>query len=99
MQPKRVQMTAHKTMELNGLRCLVLIWAKKGEKGVALSRAKVQNTRLAVRKQPMVAATHGMRERMSKPKEPPAEPVDCRYISVRGKRKLEERMASRSLML
>lgn len=49
MQPRIVEMTAQRRIALNGLRCLRLTWLKMPAKGVALSRARVQNTRLAVR--------------------------------------------------
>ena len=49
MQPSTVHTAAQRTMELNGFRCLWLTRPKNPLNGVALSRASVQNTRLAVR--------------------------------------------------
>ena len=49
MQARIVDMTAQRRMALNGFRCLRLTRLKIPAKGVALSRARVQNTRLAVR--------------------------------------------------
>lgn len=49
MQARIVEMTAQRRMALKGFRCLWLTRLKNLAKGVALSRAKVQKTRLAVR--------------------------------------------------
>ena len=49
MQARMVEMTAQRRMALKGLRCLWLTRLNRPANGVALSRARVQNTRLAVR--------------------------------------------------
>ena len=49
MQARTVDITAQRMMALNGFRCLRLTRLKNPAKGVALSRARVQKTRLAVR--------------------------------------------------
>ena len=75
MQPRIVEIVPQRTMELNGLRWLWLMRPKNPLKGVALSRASVQNTRLAVRKQPITAINDGRKARIKSPSEPPADPV------------------------
>lgn len=77
MQARMVDMTAQRRMALNGLRCLRLTRLKIPAKGVALSRARVQKTRLAVRKHPSRAIKLGRMAMMSRPSVPPAEPVAC----------------------
>lgn len=49
MQARIVEMMAQRRMALKGLRCLWLTRLKIPANGVALSRARVQKTRLAVR--------------------------------------------------
>src|SRR5437762_6368729 len=99
MQPRSADMTAHRTIELNGFRCFWFTVAKKLLNGVALSRARVQNTRLAARYNPRTAMVEGMNARRRRPRAPPTEPVDWRSISVRGKRYGLVKIALRSLML
>jgi hypothetical protein len=43
-----------------------------------LSRASVQNTRLAVKRHPIVAIMEGINPRRRRPRAPPTEPVDWR---------------------
>ena len=77
MQARMVEMTAQRSMALKGFRCLWLTRLNGPAKGVALSRARVQNTRLAVRKQPRSAIMLGRIAMTSRPRVPPAEPVAC----------------------
>lgn len=77
MQARMVDMTAQRRIALKGLRCLRLTRLKIPAKGVALSRARVQKTRLAVRKQPRRAIKLGRMATTSRPTVPLAEPVAC----------------------
>ena len=77
MQARMVRMTAQRKTALRGFRCLGLTSLKNLGNGVALSRARVQNTRLAVIKTPRSAIIFGRIAMMSRPRVPPAEPVAC----------------------
>lgn len=57
--------SVQKRIARRGLRCVGEMCAKKGEKGIALSRARVQKVREAVMKRPMQAKKEGRKVRRS----------------------------------
>lgn len=78
MHPRMVVKTPQKMMARKGLWCCSSTLAKKWLNGVALSRARVQKTRLAVTQQPMDEMNVGRKTRKSRPTDPERVPVAWR---------------------
>lgn len=70
MHPKIVQIIPQSAIALKGTRSLSFTFAKKAEKGVALSRASAQNMRLHTSRTPISAMIVAKKATMRRPTQP-----------------------------